>query len=194
MMNKAEINVALSSAKNLKTVRDAIGQVLRGAVGGNLLASDLADDIFGDVCVKLLSSLASYDASKGALSTFIATVSRHTAIDALRSYKSGASYDTMTDRMRNGTAGDDSEAPATTVCGHFPSPEHVAITNQTRSRIAAYVSTLPARERDVYEAMRDDATADSAKEVCERYGMTVNNARIVLCRVRKNVDAVAMAA
>lgn len=214
-MNKTEINATLSNAKTLKTVRDAIASVMRGAAGGNLLVSDLADDIFGDVCVKLLSALASYDPSKAQISTYVATVARNTAIDALRSYRVHGSFDGCKDRtLAEGgevpggesysdsmvrAAGEGREAShkmsprSSTVCGHFPSPESVAINNQTRSRIAAYVSTLPARERDVWEAMRDDATADSAKEVCERHSMTVNAARIVLCRVRKNVEAMAAA-
>lgn len=135
------------------------------------------DDTVSDIVAKLLDGgLASFDAAKGSINTFIGIVARNYAFDAAKSTRYTVSLDEPTGEGRNhytdGTPTDDERIfTGNEYHSHFPSPERVAIANEASKRIKAFLSTLPARDRDIYLSVTRDDSEETALLLAATYGL-----------------------
>jgi len=108
-------------------------------------APEDAEDLTQEVFIKMYRTLKSYDASKGALITWVTTVARNLLVDHFRRSK----HDRMTDSLESAPAGDDN---ALTLAEQLPdlgpSPDAGVETQETQRAVHQALQKLSPELRE----------------------------------------------
>lgn len=138
-----------------------------GYIYGKLRNRENAEDLCGDVFVKVYANLERYDDTKAALSTWIYRITQNTLYDY---YRTNHIHCELDENMESSSNIEDK------VCN-----------DETLSELANALKTLPERERDIiilhyYKQM-------TLKEVAEKLNMSYSNIKLVHAKALKQMQA-----
>lgn len=161
-----------------RLLKDAAPRVL--AKYGRFSA-DMVADVVGAASVRLMQH--PYDASKGAApATYAYRLCLSAANDlhdsrSFRADKEGTAYDMN-------EAGRDADGEPTHVAPSDDSTDSGLACDDIKAIIAETLASLPTREADIGASMLADDSPETESTLAARYGITVNNVRVILCRVK----------
>ncbi len=116
-----------------------------------------ADDVVADIFVKMIAALPRYDSAKGAVSTWIYTITRNTVTDYFRTTGKTIPYDSIKDERQEGMA------------------EEQLLKEEALAWLAQLLGKLSERKRDIL-ILRFYCDY-SPKEIAECMGISYANVR-----------------
>jgi RNA polymerase sigma factor (sigma-70 family) len=128
--------------------------------------SALADDVAQEAFLRAWRAASTYDSARGSVASWLLTITRNVAIDAVRARRSTPADDDELDRLLQSTLGGDSHADAT---------GEAAAARAEAARVLGRLRTLPPEQaRAVALAVFGGCTAD---EIGVREGVPLGTAK-----------------